>query len=67
MQPACNGHCTPQAWLLRTEKESPEAPPMLPAPAQELKGLGSRGGTGEGLGCQDRGSQVAMDDLPVTN
>lgn len=34
MQPACNCHLTPQIWSFRTEKESPTAPPMLPAPAR---------------------------------
>lgn len=43
-QPACNYRLTPQAWLLRNEKESPAAPPRLPASAQELKG--ARGGGG---------------------
>lgn len=38
MQSACNHRLTPQAWPLRTEKESPAAPPLLEAPAQELKG-----------------------------
>lgn len=45
-QPACNCHLTPQAWILRNEKESPAAPPRLPASAQELKG--ARGGGGGG-------------------
>lgn len=42
-QPPCNCHLTPQAWLLRNEKESPAAPPRLPASAQELKGRGAAG------------------------
>ena len=42
-QPACNYRLTPQAWLLRNEKESPAAPPRLPASAQELKGAQGAG------------------------
>lgn len=41
-QPACN-RLTHQAWLLRNEKESPAAPPRLPASAQELKGAQGAG------------------------